>query len=110
MSKSDYRHSLVANQSGRCISGYIYSSSGIYESTTDLVFSGDCIIAENGTIIGKSERFSTDSSIIYSEIDIDKLSYERLKNKTFSHSGIVNMEKTQKISFSYDENIIGNIS
>src|ERR1035437_535922 len=54
--KAEYRRQLVAQQSGRCISGYIYSCAGAGESTTDVVFAGHCIIAENGSILRESER------------------------------------------------------
>lgn len=57
--KADYRRSLVAAQSGRCIAGYAYSSSGPSESTTDLVFGGHCLIAECGTIHAESNRVGT---------------------------------------------------
>ena len=57
VSKKDYRKSLISNQSARCMSSYIYSSAGVYESTTDLLFSGHLIIAENGSILEENSRF-----------------------------------------------------
>lgn len=86
VSKADYRRQLVAQQSGRCISGYIYASAGVHESTTDLVFSGDCIIAENGSILATSARFNRDSTITYAEIDVDRLTSERQVNRTFAEN------------------------
>ncbi|MDI3481324.1 MAG: hypothetical protein PWQ97_979 [Tepidanaerobacteraceae bacterium] len=84
VAKAEYRRKLVEQQSARCISGYIYSGAGVYESTTDLVFGGHCLIAENGTILEESERFNRGNVIIYSEIDVDRLAYERRSNKTFA--------------------------
>ena len=63
--KNEYRTSLVANQSARCICGYVYSSAGIGESTQDMVFSGHSLICENGSLLIEGDRFSLDSSLIY---------------------------------------------
>ena len=79
--KSEYRRSLVLNQSARLISGYIYCSAGEGESTQDLVFSGHNIIAENGATLAESELFSND--YVISEIDVNKLAFERRKNTSF---------------------------
>ncbi len=81
--KHVYRRSLVAQQSGRCIAGYVYASCGMGESTTDLVFSGSCLIAENGAILCESERFSTDEQLIVSEIDIENLQHDRMVSSSF---------------------------
>lgn len=77
--KNDYRKLLVASQSGRGICGYVYCDSGMGESSTDMVFAGNNIIAENGTILEESKLFS--SGLTVTEIDVDKLSGERLKIK-----------------------------
>lgn len=79
--KAAYRESLIAGQSARLIAGYIYSNAGEGESTTDLVFGGHNLIAENGTILAESKRFK--NGIIYSEIDVNRLMSERRKNTTF---------------------------
>lgn len=84
VSKSDYRRELVVQQSARCMSGYIYSSAGVHESTTDTVFGGDCIIAENGNVISSSQRFNRDSTIAFGEVDIERMITERVTNKTFA--------------------------
>ncbi len=81
--KQAYRKALVAQQSGRCIAGYVYASCGMGESTTDLVFSGSCLIAENGVILNESERFSPEEQLIVSEIDIDNLRHDRLVSSSF---------------------------
>ena len=80
--KGSYRMKLIAGQSARLIAGYVYANAGEGESTTDLVFGGHNIIAEDGTILRQSERFK--NGIIYSEIDLEKIIGERRKNTTFS--------------------------
>ena len=80
--KSAYRHSLVAAQSASTISTYIYADAGEGESTTDLVFSGDNMIYENGTLLAKSKRFST--GLITAETDLGRLHSERRRIRTFS--------------------------
>ncbi|MHB1485088.1 MAG: NAD(+) synthase [Saccharofermentanales bacterium] len=84
VSKAPYRRALVEQQSARCICAYLYSSAGVHESTTDLVFSGDCMIAENGMILAQSKRFQRESMYIISDIDTDKLSFERQSNSSFA--------------------------
>ena len=79
--KASYRRSLIEGQSARLICGYIYANAGEGESTTDLVFGGHNIIAENGTTLAKSKRF--ENSAIYTEIDVKRLLSERRKNTTF---------------------------
>lgn len=79
--KADYRRSLVSGQSARLVCGYIYASAGIGESSTDLVFGGHDLIAENGSLLAETKRFSNDSVI--SELDIDRLAYERRRMSTY---------------------------
>ncbi len=79
--KDAYRRQLVAGQSARLIAGYVYANAGDGESTTDVVFGGHNIIAENGTILEEATRFINDT--IYSEIDISRLIRERRTNTTF---------------------------
>jgi NAD+ synthase (glutamine-hydrolysing) len=83
LSKADYRRELVKSQSARCISAYVYSSSGPNESTSDLVFSGHCIIAENGYVLAESERFNFKTDVIFSDIDIQRINHDRIKNNSF---------------------------
>lgn len=82
--KHHYRKSLVAQQSARCFAGYVYASASACESTTDLVYSGCSLIAENGTILAEGERYTFDGQIIIADIDIDRLRQERQRNKSFS--------------------------
>ena len=81
--KHRYRKQLIEQQSARCLCGYVYASAGHGESTTDLVFSGNAMIAENGKLLAESERFSFESQLIISEIDVERLQAERLRNKNF---------------------------
>ena len=76
-----YRRALSSGQSARLISGYIYANAGEGESTTDLVFGGHNIIAENGTVLKESSRYVNE--IIYSELDLQRITGERRKNTTF---------------------------
>lgn len=79
--KDTYRRALISGQSARLISGYIYANAGEGESTMDLVFGGHNIIAENGTTLKESSRYVNE--IIYSEIDLQRITGERRKNTTF---------------------------
>ena len=79
--KDSYRKKLLSGQSARLIAGYVYANAGDGESTTDVVFGGHNIIAEDGTILKESDRFKNE--IIYSEIDIYRLLGERRRNTTF---------------------------
>jgi len=84
VAKTEYRRQLIAQQSARCVCAYLYSSAGVHESTTDVVFGGDCLICENGAIIAASKRFSRENEIVYSEIDLDILRHDRQLNKCFA--------------------------
>ena len=80
--KAEYRKSLVSSTSARLLCGYVYTSSGTGESTQDLVYSGHCLICENGTLLKESAPFE-ESELTLSEIDVKRLSYERHKNTSF---------------------------
>lgn len=84
VTKNEYRKSIIAAQSAKCFCAYIYASAGVGESTTDLVFSGACTIAENGTILAEGERFSFNGSRAVADIDIDRLNAEHIRNGSFS--------------------------
>lgn len=79
--KDSYRHDLVVGQSARLICGYVYASAGDGESTTDMIFGGHSIIAENGAVLAESKLF--ENGITVSEIDVKKLDFERRKNTSF---------------------------
>ena len=81
VTKADYRRSLLRVQSARSICAYVYADAGFGESTTDMVFSGHNIIAENGVILGETPLFSED--IIARDIDLDMLIQDRIRQSTF---------------------------
>lgn len=85
ISKAQYRKSLVENQSARCVCGYVYAGAGPCESTTDLVFSGATLIAENGSVAAEGNRFNFENQIVYADLDIEKLSALRRNNMSFSN-------------------------
>ncbi len=89
--KNLYRESLIAGQSARLLSGYIYASAGEGESTQDLVFGGHNLLAENGYILAQSPRFSC--GLVCAEFDISRLRAERRRMNTFESSGEENYEK-----------------
>ncbi len=84
--KHDYLKSLLSQQSARTISGYVYSSCGFGESTQDVVFGGNAIIYENGTLLAEGNRFDFNPQIVISEIDVERLRSERMKNTTFRNA------------------------
>ena len=80
--KEDYRRLLMQSHSARTVCGYVFSSAGSGESTTDLVFSGHNIICENGIVLAEALPFDGSSRIVYSEIDVERLVYERRRMNT----------------------------
>ena len=88
--KHAYRKSLVTQQSGRCHAAYIYASVGVGESTTDVVFSGACLIAENGALLVESDRFSLENGMIIADIDVEALRHDRLQNSNFEAMALDN--------------------
>lgn len=95
--KSQYREELVKNQSARLISAYAYASAGEGESTTDMVFAGHNMIAENGSLLASSERFK--NGICYAVIDTQRLLQERKKNTSYKNEAFNHVT----VSFSFDE-------
>lgn len=85
--KYDTLKEMCKQQSRRSTSGYIYSGCGYGESSGDTVFAGNAFIIENGKILEKSRRFSTENQIIISEIDVEKLRYRRMNNTSFGETG-----------------------
>ena len=83
--KHTFRQRMITQQSARVHCGYVYTSSGIGESTTDIVFSGSTYIAENGEMLEIGERFQMNSSMIVSEIDVERLRIDRQRNTNFTH-------------------------
>jgi NAD+ synthase (glutamine-hydrolysing) len=81
--KSDYRHRLVSVQSSRCLAAYLYSSAGLGESTTDLGWDGEALIYESGELLAESERFVTGSHFISADVDLERVSRERMRLNSF---------------------------
>ncbi|MBN1463517.1 MAG: NAD(+) synthase [Paludibacteraceae bacterium] len=94
--KHTYRKQLITQQSARCMAGYVYVSSGFGESSTDLLFSGNAIVCENGTILAENERFSLKEQLVINDIDIERLSIDRQKN-----SGFMQGLSTQKGDYNF---------
>lgn len=81
--KNDYRKQLVSSTSARLMAGYVYSSCGYGESTTDLVWGGSSLIYENGVLLAENERFLCTSSVIYADIDVERMDTVRAKTPNF---------------------------
>ena len=83
--KHNYLRSLICQQSARCMAGYVYASSGFGESSTDLVFAGNGIIAENGNLLAESARFTMKEQLVINEIDIESLQNDRQVNTSYMY-------------------------
>ncbi|MFO1482220.1 MAG: NAD(+) synthase [Verrucomicrobiaceae bacterium] len=83
LGKAPYRRHLVAQQSARCLAAYIYAGAGAGESSTDVVYSGHGIVAENGIVLGETERFSFETRQIVTDVDVQHLAHDRLKSSSF---------------------------
>ena len=88
VSKQDYRRDLVLRQSAGCICGYVYASAGPGESTTDMYFSGACMVAENGGMLAENARFEQAGGMAVGCIDVQKLMAERRKNTSFHDNAL----------------------
>src|SRR6516162_6122949 len=102
--KASYRRQLVVNQSGRCIAAYVYSSCGVHESTTDVVFGGHCLVAENGTLLAESKRFQRDDTLVIADVDLDRLRIDRVRTNSFGDAGLyVGIERSfTRLPFTLD--------
>ncbi|MDF1580883.1 MAG: NAD(+) synthase [Desulfuromonadales bacterium] len=84
LGKEAYRRELVRSQSGRCLAAYLYASAGAGESTTDLVYAGHSLIAENGVLLNESARFEFSAQLTVADIDVERLNNERRRNNSFA--------------------------
>ena len=98
VTKNDYRKNLICMQSAKDFCAYIYASAGVGESTTDLVFSGACTVAENGALLSEGERFAFNGSMAETCIDIEKLNAERAHNTSFTDAAKKLKEKLSEVS------------
>ena len=90
--KAEYRRSLTANQSARCVSAYLYAAAGPGESTTDLAWDGHAMICENGNLLAESERFAEGSRMIQADIDLDRLAQDRMRQTSFGRNAFTHRE------------------
>ena len=95
--KHQYLRQLIEQQSARCIAGYVYASAGAGESTTDVVYSGNGLIAENGKMIAASERFSFEAQLVVSEIDVERLQADRMRNTNYNNDKSGRVYRTVKL-------------
>ncbi|WP_423601064.1 NAD(+) synthase [Roseateles sp. MS654] len=84
--KSGYRHQLVGQQSARCLAAYVYTSAGAGESSTDLAWDGQALVYENGSFLAESERFQRRSQLVAADVDLERLSRERMRQTSFGDS------------------------
>ena len=113
--KHRYLRGLVAQQSASCRCGYVYASAGQGESSTDLVFSGNGIIAEDGRILAESPRFKREEILEIADIDVQQLRADRQKNNTFSDDNAEPCRETAAIfpfgyEYEYPENLLRDVS
>jgi NAD+ synthase (glutamine-hydrolysing) len=102
--KAQWRRTLCASQSGRCIAGYVYCSAGGGESTTDLAWDGQALIYENADLLAESERFAVTPHLTIADIDIDRLARERIWFTSFNDCRADNHQRTKsmrRIEFAY---------
>jgi NAD+ synthase (glutamine-hydrolysing) len=92
VTKAEYRRELVRQQSGRTLAAYVYANAGVHESTTDLVFGGHLMIAENGILLRESARFRREGELLLADVDTERLSVERARQTSFADA--VRMSKT----------------
>jgi NAD+ synthase (glutamine-hydrolysing) len=109
--KAEYRHTLTASQSGRCVAAYLYAAAGAGESTTDLAWDGHALVYENATLLAESERFahlgegSGESGLLtFADVDLDRLAQERMRVTSFAdcaarHRG--ELERFRRIPFDF---------
>ena len=83
LGKFTYRRQLITQQSARCLAAYIYASAGAGESSTDTVYSGHGLIAENGSLLGETERFAFETRVAIADVDLQRLEHERVRNTAF---------------------------
>lgn len=86
LGKSTYRRKLVMSQSARCLAAYCYAGAGAGESSTDVVYSGHSMIAENGVLLAETTRFEFSTQMAIADIDVERLTNERIRNSSFSQS------------------------
>jgi NAD+ synthase (glutamine-hydrolysing) len=84
VAKAEYRRELVRQQSGRALAAYAYANAGVHESTTDLVFGGHLMIAENGVLLAEGERFQREGGLVVTDVDTERLRVQRARQTSFA--------------------------
>jgi NAD+ synthase (glutamine-hydrolysing) len=84
VAKAEYRRELVRQQSGRTLSAYVYANAGVHESTTDLVFGGHLLVAENGVLLAEGERYKREGELVVTDVDVERLRVERARQTSFA--------------------------
>jgi NAD+ synthase (glutamine-hydrolysing) len=84
VAKAEYRRELVKQQSARTLSAYVYANTGVHESTTDTVFAGQLLVAENGVLLAEGERFKRGGELIVTDVDVERLAHERRRQTSFA--------------------------
>src|SRR5580704_8927418 len=110
--KADFRRALVADQSARCLAAYLYSASGPGESTTDLAWDGQGLMAENGNILAASRRFEDEPQLICTEIDLERLAQERMRQNSFAENIRLEHDRIKRfraVEFSVDPQRVGRL-
>jgi NAD+ synthase (glutamine-hydrolysing) len=105
IAKADYRRQLVSGQSARCLAAYLYSGAGPGESTTDLAWDGHALVAEVGNILAESKRFQNSAQLITADLDLERISQERMRQNTFGlnvQREAANTEGFRTIGFDLD--------
>ena len=105
VAKADYRHKLVATQSARCLAAYLYSAAGPGESTTDLAWDGHALIYDDGVLLAESRRFAYEPQLIWSDIDLERLSQERMRQNSFGWNALLerpHVERFRTVPFSLE--------
>ncbi len=98
LGKARYRRELAAQQSARCLAAYVYAGAGAGESSTDVVYSGHCLVAENGVVLAESERFGFDGSSAVADVDLQWLAHDRLHSSSFRDDEAVPVFRTVKVA------------
>ncbi len=107
--KANYRRSLVTDQSARCIAAYAYASCGATESTTDVVFGGHCLIAENGSLLSEGKRFERGDVMVTADVDLERMRIDRVRTNSFGDS-ILNLglhRQFRKVEFYLPQDTCG---
>jgi NAD+ synthase (glutamine-hydrolysing) len=97
--KADYRRSLCASHSGRCVAAYVYAAAGQGESTTDLAWDGHGMIYEDYELLAESERFAPQEQLIAADIDLDRLMQERMRMTSFNDCAAEHRDKARAVRY-----------